>query len=203
MAAGSLGPLERRGTPAGYGAFVDLGYNYNWYTLTSGTAATFFSAYPNAAAYYPNSLPAWPGPGSRPGPGPQFTVAANYLPQTYDTWSLGYEQNGVDEDVNNIIDQGAEGLDDEAPFNTAATASNMAPNGIIDDPPQVSVALPQINPTASTIKAPSVTLLSVGERETLAPYPFPLRGVQITIRVYEPDTRQVREVKVMQDFLPD
>ncbi len=37
----------------------------------------------------------------------------------------------------------------------------------------------------------------------MAPYPFPLRGVQITLRVYEPDTRQVREVTVVQDFLPD
>ena len=45
--------------------------------------------------------------------------------------------------------------------------------------------------------------ITAGERETLSPYPFPLRGVQITIRVYEPDTGQVRQVTVVQDFLPD
>jgi hypothetical protein len=44
---------------------------------------------------------------------------------------------------------------------------------------------------------------NVGEQETLAPYPLPLRGVQVKLRVYEPDTRQVREMTVVQDFLPD
>lgn len=34
------------------------------------------------------------------------------------------------------------------------------------------------------------------------PYPAPLRGIQIKIRTFEPDSRQVREVTVIQDFLP-
>jgi hypothetical protein len=29
-----------------------------------------------------------------------------------------------------------------------------------------------------------------------------MRGVQVKVRVYEPDTRQVREVTVVQDYLP-
>jgi hypothetical protein len=41
-----------------------------------------------------------------------------------------------------------------------------------------------------------------GEMETSAPYPAPLRGIQVKIRVFEPDSRQVREVTVVQDFLP-
>jgi len=41
-----------------------------------------------------------------------------------------------------------------------------------------------------------------GEEETRAPYSVPLRGVQVKIRVFEPDGRQVREVTVIQDFLP-
>jgi len=41
-----------------------------------------------------------------------------------------------------------------------------------------------------------------GEREAPAPYPVPLRGIQIKIRVFEPASRQVREVTVIQDFLP-
>jgi hypothetical protein len=41
------------------------------------------------------------------------------------------------------------------------------------------------------------------ERVTSPPYPVPLRGVQIRIRVYEPSTRQVREVTVAETFLPD
>ncbi|MBU4398215.1 MAG: prepilin-type N-terminal cleavage/methylation domain-containing protein [Planctomycetes bacterium] len=34
------------------------------------------------------------------------------------------------------------------------------------------------------------------------PYPIPLRGIQVKIRVFEPDSCQVREVTVVQDFLP-
>lgn len=34
------------------------------------------------------------------------------------------------------------------------------------------------------------------------PYPYPLRAVQIKIRVFEPDSKQIREVTVVQDFLP-
>ena len=34
------------------------------------------------------------------------------------------------------------------------------------------------------------------------PYPAPLRGIQIKIRTFEPDSRQVREMTVVQDFLP-
>ena len=41
------------------------------------------------------------------------------------------------------------------------------------------------------------------ERLSSPPYPVPLRGVQIKIRVYEPSTRQVREVTIAETFLPD
>jgi hypothetical protein len=156
-------------TTVGYGAFVDPGYG-----KYSMSGSTFFSANPNATA---NST-------GTAHPSNNLINAAVFLGATYDTWSWGYEQNGVDEDGDDVTDQGTDGLDDE-PL--------AQPDGIIDDPPQVSVNL----------AAHTATILSVGERETLAPYPFPLRGVQIRIRVYEPDTRQVREVKIVQDFLPD
>lgn len=41
-----------------------------------------------------------------------------------------------------------------------------------------------------------------GEMETSPPYPVPLRGIQVKLRIYEPDSRQIREVTVVQDFLP-
>ncbi len=41
------------------------------------------------------------------------------------------------------------------------------------------------------------------ERDTLPPYSAPLRGVRITIRVYEPSSLQVRQVTIVQDFLPE
>jgi hypothetical protein len=168
------------GTIVGYGAFVDLGY----YAYFPGGKSTIFSVRPsgtNAAAYTPTAIAG-------------LTSAANLLPNTYDTWSLSYEQNGIDEDndattnISGAIDEGTDGLDDDP-------GGKQNNNGIVDDPPQMKIDFSASPPTAS--------IVSVGERETLPPYPFPLRGVQIRIRVYEPDTRQVREVKVVQDFLPD
>jgi len=42
----------------------------------------------------------------------------------------------------------------------------------------------------------------VTEWSTAPPYPAPLRGIQVKIRIFEPDSRQIREVTVVQDFLP-
>jgi hypothetical protein len=41
-----------------------------------------------------------------------------------------------------------------------------------------------------------------GEAETSAPYPVPLYGIRVTIRVYEPSARQVQQRTIEQDFLP-
>jgi hypothetical protein len=43
----------------------------------------------------------------------------------------------------------------------------------------------------------------VGERETLPPYPVPLRGIQIRIRTWDPDSRQVLQATVVSDFVPE
>jgi len=40
------------------------------------------------------------------------------------------------------------------------------------------------------------------EQETSAPYPYPLRGVEVRIRCYEPASRQVRQITVRHTFLP-
>jgi len=40
------------------------------------------------------------------------------------------------------------------------------------------------------------------EQETAPPYPYPLRGIEVRIRVYEPTSRQVRQVTVRQTFVP-
>jgi hypothetical protein len=42
-----------------------------------------------------------------------------------------------------------------------------------------------------------------GERETTPPYSRPLRGIQATLRVYEPDSRQARQVSLIQNFVPE
>jgi len=43
----------------------------------------------------------------------------------------------------------------------------------------------------------------VYEQETQAPYPVPLRGIQVKLRVFEPDSRQIREMTVVHSFLPE
>jgi hypothetical protein len=40
-----------------------------------------------------------------------------------------------------------------------------------------------------------------GEFETSPPYPTPLRGIQVRIRMYEPGTRQTRQATIVADFL--
>jgi hypothetical protein len=40
------------------------------------------------------------------------------------------------------------------------------------------------------------------EYETSPPYPFPLRGIEIRIRCFEPSSRQVRQVTVRHTFIP-
>jgi len=40
------------------------------------------------------------------------------------------------------------------------------------------------------------------EYEAPPPYPHPARGIRVTIRVFEPDSREIREVVVEQEFLP-
>lgn len=189
-----------------YGAYVDMGYAD--LTKSAGTPlnplASYFSAYPNAAY----NLQATPMTGTigNNGPGPNFTTAMNRLPQTYCTWSLGYDQNGYDDDNNGVTDQGLDGLDNDVAYggtySSAGAGTPYTTDGIVDDVPQITAPYLKSVSGGGTPTVVNGTIYS-SERETLPPYPFPLRGVQIMIRVYEPDTRQVRQVTVVQDFLPD
>jgi prepilin-type N-terminal cleavage/methylation domain-containing protein len=120
-------------TTIGSGGYVDLGYNR--YVPTA-----FASSQPLAG----------------------FGSLSAALPRVYDTWSLHYENDNIDNNADTRIDTGLNGLDDNG-------------NGIVDEP---------------------------NESDAPAPYNVPLRGIQIKIRVYEPDSRQVREVTVVQDFMP-
>ena len=40
-------------------------------------------------------------------------------------------------------------------------------------------------------------------RETTPPYPVPLRGIQVRLRIMDRDTRQVRQMTVSSDFIPE
>jgi prepilin-type N-terminal cleavage/methylation domain-containing protein len=125
---------------AAYGAFVDLG-NAGSLPGPDGLQQPLFTG--------PNQL--------RSGLNGDVT-------RVYDTWSLGYEADGIDQDNDTSVDQGTDGFD-----------SAPSLDGVIDD---------------------------AGERETSAPFPYPLRGVEVRIRCYDPTSRQVRQVTVRHTFVP-
>lgn len=91
---------------------------------------------------------------AQPAPKSKLTIP------TYDTWSMHYEFNGIDEDAAQGVDQGTNGLDDNS-------------NGIVDDE---------------------------AEFETLPPYRFPLRGIEVRIRCQDPGSKQVRQMTVVHSF---
>jgi hypothetical protein len=125
------------GAPAGFaGGFIDLGNDLNpaTATLLSGTGS---------------------GKSGLAKTGATGTAI-------YDTWSVHYETNGVDDDSILGPDQGTNGLDDSTP------ADNFP-----DDP---------------------------GEAEVPPPYPAPLRAIEIRIRCYDPESKQVRQTTVRQSF---
>ena len=81
---------------------------------------------------------------------------------TYDTWSLHYEFDGIDQNGNVLVDEGTNGQDDNG-------------DGVADE---------------------------AAEAETSPPYPYPLRGIEVRIRCYEPSSRQVRQITVRNTFVP-
>jgi hypothetical protein len=99
----------------------------------------------------------------------------------WDTWSTHYESNGVDEDgvqTDFGIDQGTNGFDDDG-------------DGLVDEPPTAS----------NGNGAPTDEEAASGELETTPPYPYPLRGIEVRIRCYEPSSRQVRQMTIRHTFV--
>lgn len=131
----------------GRGAYVDLNYLAS---VSSGYSAT---------APAPNMYQALTRLSNFAGPG--LATNASGLGSLYDTGSFTYEDDGLDQNADGIIDNYTNGFDD---------------NGVggVDD---------------------------VTEMEGPVPYPVPLKGIQIKIRVFEPDSRQIREVTITEDFL--
>ncbi|QDU93172.1 PilW family protein [Lignipirellula cremea] len=116
------------------------------------------------------------------GVGSHFSGAVNNRSQltrpTYDTWSWHYEADGVDQDGDGLIDEGTNHLDDE--WNGSNHSVNVASGG--------STGVFGIDDET--------------ERETSPPYPVPLRGIRVTVRMVEHDSQQVRQIAVAQNFVP-
>jgi hypothetical protein len=84
------------------------------------------------------------------------------------------------EDGDLLMDEGANGIDD------AGNGQDDDNDGYFDE-------------SDETVKNGAVD--DVIEQEAPAPYPVPLRGIQIRIRVFEPESRQIREMTIVQDFV--
>ena len=168
----------------GQGAYVDMGYGSNMLAAPPRVGAA------TAAApwfFVPRALGDVLGNQLAPG----YAV--------YDTWSFHYENNGVNEDADEVelvsgaptwqidnnngmgtpsIDEGTNGQEDFGHY------QNAGPPPRIDNDVRLGVD-------------------DVGERETAPPYDRPLRGVQVLMRVYETDSRAIRQVRVNQHFMAE
>jgi prepilin-type N-terminal cleavage/methylation domain-containing protein len=110
-------------------------------------------------------------------------------PFVYDTWSLHYENDGV-------LQLGTATTKAGVPIPDAIT------NGLDDGPP---FDTPVFDASGNVIDYYDGNLVTddITETDTLAPYLAPLRGIRITLRVYEPSSQQIREAIVVHGFLPE
>jgi prepilin-type N-terminal cleavage/methylation domain-containing protein len=157
-------PLNAVTSPIAFGAYCDLGY----FNSPRGQKplSPFDRINPNAKFAGLTNPP---------------TLNDNRI---YDTWSLHYENDGIDQFGDGKVDLGTNGLDDNA-------------NGIVDDNPSNNLNNGIDDNADGTIDDANEY---TGEFETLPPYPAPLRGIKVTIRVYEPSSQTVREAVVIQNF---
>lgn len=161
LVASTSGNLARVPNDSGYnsadaianGGYVDLGHSPDRAVVaTSGTV----------------SWPHFRGAGR----------ARSGLSYVYDTGSVHYEANGLDE--NSLgRDHGTDGIDNDG-------------DGKIDEPPI------DLNGDGDFVDFRE----DEGEMKTSTPYPFPLRGLEVRIRCLDPESRQVRQVTVRHTFVP-
>lgn len=108
---------------------------------------------------------------------PQYAasrIQSEFYPAVYDTWSLHYEFN------RRWMRFSPGGTLEEVGDEDGDGIFDRGSNGIDDD------GLNGVD--------------DVGERETQPPYAVPLQGIQVRIRTFEPGSRQIREVTLVQKF---
>jgi prepilin-type N-terminal cleavage/methylation domain-containing protein len=190
-------PTNAELQPVGFGAYADLNYmgtdtiasdhRKRWFSYggAGGGALQTMAGAPPFSNKSKLPMPAFAHPGEGALSGMPITVKGTGFspfpaprPCVYDTWSTHYEFDGMNNDPeqDDDIDEFTNGADDNG-------------NGLIDEPNVYN------NEAASP---PIIT----GEQDAPPPYRAPLRGIKITIRVMELDSKQVREVTVVQEFIP-
>jgi hypothetical protein len=169
----------------GQGAYVDLGYGYNELAknLSPAVANAPFLPVPRFANAFTSSTIPWFFARRTLSDVYGDQLAPGYA--VFDTWSFHYENNGVDEDNRDTDDN-------------ATTGADEGTNGL-DDPGVYFTSTGALVSPFERRLGPD----DVGERETAPPYDKPLRGLQAVLRLYERDSRQVRQVSVNQSFVPE
>ena len=164
---------------------------------------------PSARGYsHPNSILSGPGDfRSQLWAGGPLRAGFFVMPAVYDTGSTSYEDDGIDQDVvtssyqstlnGSTIpsygsDQGTNGVDDNNAMGpddtTGEPYTDVNGNGLFDDGGTNYV---DVNANGQYDPA---------ETEAPPPYRTPLHGIQIKIRVFDPESRQIREVTVVREF---
>lgn len=169
--------------PVAFGAFADLNYmgvdqndatvRYRAYQET-GTSTLSAIRRMEQGAPFSNRCYLPRAQFAHPGEGPLSATPTHQFarPAVWDTWSTHYEYDGIDNDYDGLIDEFTNGVDDNG-------------NGLVDEPDSTRSGGFQL-----------------GEQEASPPYRSPLRGIKVTIRVMEQDSKQVREITVVHEFLP-
>ena len=103
--------------------------------------------------------------------------------RTYCTWSTHYEANGISENNDNL--GGSDGIDNDGDGTVDEAGEDLVDEGTDGLDNNLNSLVDENN-----------------EQETRPPYAYPLRGVEVRIRVYEPKSRQVRQVTVRHTFVP-
>ena len=199
MTAGQLKLVAEEPVPgqngaiiAGFGAFVDLNFfatlgpgsapvppyfppNYPPVTLSAALTRTgMMPSFHHAGDFRSGVRGTHPGPPDQEPLGRDSPVVLCWPSAVYDTWSTHYEQDGINQ---RVTWDGSNWPNNNGPIIDAGTdgLDNDLVNGVDD----------------------------AGEQEAPPPYTAPLRAIQIKIRVFDPDSRQVREVTLEHEFLPE
>jgi hypothetical protein len=164
----------------GFGAYVDLGWN-NGTGDPTNNPPEYIPDYDYVNDILP-AIPTAPAPlfqqERRLGWHPMFPTYKRRAPSVYDTWTTHYETDQSNQEA--------------APFYVSTT-----PTVPWDPTWQLGVTDQGANGLDENgINGPDDPL----ERETSPPYPYPLYGVQVKIRLYEPESRQIRETTVTRNL---
>jgi prepilin-type N-terminal cleavage/methylation domain-containing protein len=179
--------------PVTFGAYADL--NYMGYLVTQSgsfnpSAANFpetryASALQTMASSVPGgyTLPYFAGPGHRDSKLQAYQHPDyNYFPATYDTFSRHYEYDGF---------QTINGTNGGASITTTLKRNHFYTNG-----GEIDAGMNMLDDNGNGLIDEPI------ERDAIPPYEKPLRGIRVSIRTIEPDSKQVREVTVVHEFIP-